>query len=115
MPKMTRFEEQLKEALARQDPPEDFNTRVLAAVEEGRVRSSTGVWRWWAGWAHSWQVAPALAALLVLSLGVIYQEHQRMARGEAAKEKLLIAMRVAGAKLHEARDRVSRVQAMEVQ
>jgi len=41
--------------------------------------------------------------------------HQRMARGEAAKEKLLIAMRVAGAKLHEARDRVSRVQAMEVQ
>ena len=115
MPKLTRFEEQLKEALARQDPPEDFNARVLAAVEEGRVRSSTGVWRWWARWAHSWQVAPALAALLVLSLGVIYQEHQRMARGEAAKEKLLIAMRVAGAKLHEARDRVSRVQAMEVQ
>jgi len=115
MPKMTRFEEQLKEALARQDPPEDFNTRVLAAVEEGRVRSSTGVWRWRARWAHSWQVAPALAALLVLSLSVIYQEHQRMARGEAAKEKLLIAMRVAGAKLHEARDRVSRVQAMEVQ
>lgn len=112
---MTRFEEQLKEALARQDPPEDFNARVLAAVEEERVRSSTGVWRWWARWAHSWQVAPALAALLVLSLGAIYHEHERTARGEAAKEKLLIAMRVAGAKLHEARDRVSRVQAMEVQ
>jgi hypothetical protein len=111
---MTRFEEQLKEALARQDPPGDFNARVLAAVEERRVRSSTGVWRGWARWAHSWQVAPALAALLVLSLGAIYQEHQRIARGEAAKEKLLIAMRVAGAKLHEARDRVSKVQAMEV-
>jgi hypothetical protein len=112
---MTRFEEQLKEALARQDPPEDFNARVLAAVEEGRVRSSTGVWRWLARWVHSWQVAPALAALLVLSLGAIYQEHQRIARGEAAKEKLLIAMRVAGAKLHEARDRVWKVQAMEIE
>lgn len=110
--KMTRFEEQLKEALARQDPPEDFNARVLAAVAEGRVRSST---RWLARWVHSWQVAPALAALLVLSLGAIYQEHQRIARGEAAKEKLLIAMRIAGAKLHEARDRVSKIQAMEVE
>jgi hypothetical protein len=113
--KMTRFEEQLKEALARQDPPDDFNAGVLAAIEKGRVRSSTGVWRWWVRWAHSWQVAPALAVLLVLSLGAIYHEQQRMARGEAAKEKLLIAMRIAGAKLHEARDRVSKVQAMEVQ
>jgi hypothetical protein len=113
--KMTRFEEQLKQALTRQDPPENFNARVLTAVEERRVRSSTGVWQWWARWAHSWQLAPALAALLALSVGAIYQEHQRSARGEAAKEKLLIAMRVAGAKLHEARDRVWKVEATEVQ
>lgn len=112
---MTRLEEQLKQALARQDPPEDFHARVLAAVEEQRVRSSRAVWRWWARWAHSWPLAPALAALLVLSAGAIYQEHQRVARGEAAKEKLLVAMRVAGAKLHEARDRVSKVEATEVQ
>jgi uncharacterized membrane protein YdfJ with MMPL/SSD domain len=112
---MTRLEEQLKQALARQDPPEDFHARVLARVEEQRVRSSRGMWRWWARWAHSWPLAPALAALLVLSAGAIYQEHQRVARGEAAKEKLLVAMRVAGAKLHEARDRVSKVEATEVQ
>jgi uncharacterized membrane protein YdfJ with MMPL/SSD domain len=112
---MTRLEEQLKQALARQDPPEDFHARVLARVEEQRVRSSRGIWRWWARWAHSWPLAPALAALLVLSAGAIYQEHQRIARGEAAKEKLLVAMRVAGAKLHEARDRVSKVEATEVQ
>jgi hypothetical protein len=111
---MTRFEEQLKQALARQDPPEDFNARVLAAVEGRRVRRSTGAWRWRARWAHSWQLAPALAALLALTLGTIYQQHQRIARGEAAKEKLLIAMRVAGAKLHEARDRVSKVETTEV-
>jgi hypothetical protein len=112
---MTRFEEQLKEALARQDPPEDFNARVLAALEQRRIRSSTGVWRWCARWARSWQLAPALAALLALSVGAIYQEHQHIVRGHAAKEKLLIAMRVAGAKLHEARDRVSKVEATEVQ
>jgi hypothetical protein len=112
---MTRFEEQLKQALTRQDPPQDFNARVLTALEERRARSSTRVWRWWARWAHSWQLAPALAALLALSVGAIYQEHQRIARGEAAKEKLLMAMHVAGAKLQEARDRVSKVEATEVQ
>lgn len=84
-------------------------------MEQRRVGSSTGVWRWWARWAHSWQLAPALAALLALSVGAIYQEHQRIERGEAAKGKLLIAMRVAGAKLQEARDRVSKVEPTEVQ
>jgi hypothetical protein len=111
---MTRFEEQLKQALTRQNPPTDFNARVLGAVEERRARSSTGVWRWWARWAHSWQLAPALAALLALSVGAIYEEHQRSARGEAAKQKLLVAMRVAGTKLQEARDRVSNAEAREV-
>jgi ABC-type ATPase involved in cell division len=53
--------------------------------------------------------------LLALSVGAIYQEYQRIERGEAAKGKLLIAMRVAGAKLQQARDRVSKVEATEVQ
>src|SRR4051812_21296765 len=112
---MTRFEEQLKQALTRQNPPTDFNARVLTAVEQRRVGSSTGMWRWWARWAQSWQLAPALAALLALSVGAIYQEHQRSARGEAAKKELLTAMRVAGAKLQEARDRVWKVEGREVQ
>jgi hypothetical protein len=112
---MKRFEEQLKQALKRQYPPENFNARVLTAVQERRVRSSTGVSRWWPRWAHSWQLAPALGALLALSVGAIYHEHQRIERGEAAKGKLLIAMRVVGAKLQQARDRVSKLEATEVQ
>src|SRR3954447_12439062 len=111
---MTPFEKRLKQALTRQNPSQSFNARVLTALEERRARNSRGVRRWWTRWAHSWQFAPALAALLALSVGAIYEEHQRSARGEAPKQKLLVAMRVAATKLQEARDRVSNAEAREV-
>ena len=110
---MTPFEEQLKQALARQSPSEEFTARVLAAFVEPQARSARG--KWWMQWAFSWRLAPALAALLMLGGGAIYQEHERVARGEAAKEKLLVALRVAGTKLHQVKNRVSEIETTEVQ
>jgi hypothetical protein len=123
---MPDFEERLKEAMARETPPEGFEARVLAAVRETQGAGSEKQRGWWTPWRllaalkpallaslKPALLAPVLAALLVLSVGFIYQKHEHTVRGEAAKAKLLVAMRVAGSKLHETRDRVSEMGAME--
>jgi len=112
---MTPFEEQVKRAMARQNPLPDFTGRVLAAVDAAHVQRPRAGWRRWARWVHNWRVAPVLAALLIMSGGVVHQERQRAARGEEVKEKLLVAMRIAGVKLQQARHRVFEVEANEAQ
>jgi hypothetical protein len=47
--------------------------------------------------------------LLLVSGGAVYREHER-ARGELAKDQLLIAMRIAGSKLHETQQQVIGIQ-----
>jgi hypothetical protein len=104
---MTPFEEQLKQALARQEPSADFTSRVLAeAARRDRPEETIG-WRAWfraswlqALWAPAWRLAPVMAAVLVMSGVVAYREHQREVQGQAAKRQLLQAMRIAGAKIH---------------
>jgi hypothetical protein len=108
---MTPFEEQLRQAMARRDPPADFTQRVLGRVErEQRRNSGSGA----PGWFRAWRLAAAAAALLAVGGSVFYQQRARAAQGEAAKQKLLIAFRIAGTKLHQVHRRVLEVQAMEV-
>jgi hypothetical protein len=94
------FEEELKKALTRQEPPADFTQRVLAqwAAHE---KSSTLVWI--RGFT-AWRIAAVTASLFVLTGVGIYREHEQ--RGEAAKRQLLLAMQIAGQQLHGAQQRV---------
>lgn len=100
---MTEFEQQLTRALERREPSAGFTSRVLtAASQQQRVRS-----RWQAlRWAFVLRVAPVMAALLVVVGGALYQRHERSERGEVAKRQLLLAVKIAGAKLHDAQQRV---------
>jgi hypothetical protein len=102
---MNSFDEQLKKALERKQPSMDFTARVLAASsgERGRAARSRehGGRRWW---LPVW-LAP-LAAMLAVTLGVVYQQHRVRVQGELAKEKLVIALRVTGVKLQEAQAKV---------
>ena len=96
---MTPFEEQLKQALARQEPSADFTSRVLAeAARQERQKEARG-WRAWfrKGWfqaplMQAWRLAPVMAAFLVMSGVVAYREHQREVQGQAAKQQLLQAL-----------------------
>jgi hypothetical protein len=104
---MSRLEDELREAMRREDPGPEFTRKVLARVAAPPARS------WWQALAARfkapklrWATATVMAALLVSS-GLEYRHEQRVrAEGEAAKEQLVLALRIAGSKLHQAQAKV---------
>ena len=97
---MDDLEQQLRDALRKSDPSPFFESKVLAAAgRQRRERRTAGRMRWVA--------AMATAAMVVA--GVFWQHQQTVeeqARGEAAKARLMLALKVTSAKLDEIRDRV---------
>ena len=114
---MSLFEDELRKAMERREPGEDFTARILARVKQEESRRARGsrapFWSliWQAGYARfAWA-----AALLLIFTGLIgYRQHVRAAQGRAAKEQLLAAMHIAGTQLHEAQLRVKRIEFPEV-
>lgn len=109
---MSRLDDALREALRREDPGEDFTARVLArAAAEPAKRS------WWEPLSAAfgpgrmrWAAAGALACLLVAGGGIEHYREQRVrAEGEAAKDQLMLALRIAGGKLNQARQKVQQI------
>jgi len=100
---MSRFEDELRQALRRREPPAGFAERVLARVRARQRqprRPSLLHWRW---------LAP-VAALLVLAVGLHFlEERRRRQEGERAKQQVLLALKLAGSKLRLAQERVQAV------
>ncbi len=94
---MERVEFELKEALARHEPPADFTARLMHQVR-AEPRSSRGPWRWVA--------AGAMAASLGLGL-FVYSERQAVA-AQRAEADLVLSLHTAGVKISQARDAVLR-------
>jgi hypothetical protein len=116
---MTRFEDELKNALRRREPPQGFSHRVLARAAEIGSRQADHAWRelWLKIFDQPlapanllrWATVTVLAAGLVVG-GVHYRSVQReRAQGEAAKQRLLLALRIAGRKLQLAKTRVDQI------
>ena len=103
---MTPFEEELKRALVRREPSADFTQRVLAKVAAVSEPRQAKPWLW--------RFAAVAAAVLAMAGGTVYQQHEHDLRGESAKRKLLLAMRIAGSKLQQAQQRVQEVESAEV-
>jgi MprA protease rhombosortase-interaction domain-containing protein len=112
---MNRFEDELKRALTRRQPSEDFTARVLAAAryeaEQNRPR--------WHAWLRVkrgpfWAFAPLTAMLLLFSGDAAYQHHTRIVKGLHAKHQLLLAMRIAGKELQQARLHVQKISTQEI-
>lgn len=107
---MSRLDDALRQALRREDPGPEFTARVLArAAAEPRKR------RWWeslgAAFAPGrmrWAAAGALACLLVVG-GAVERYREQRVEGEAAKGRLMLALRIAGGKLNLARQRVQQL------
>jgi anti-sigma-K factor RskA len=111
---MTPFEEELKKALARREPGDEFVRQVLAKVE--RTKPAASVTReplvWGSAW---WRFASAVVLLAaVLISGLAYRQHERVVKGEAAKNQLLLAMRITGSQLRQAQLRVKKIESTEV-
>jgi len=149
---MSKFDDDLKLALRREEPSPDFTSRVMAriaqlpAVEngvkqgsrqenlreiEGRVDWETprlgarNASRWWQQIIAAlrppqmkWAMAGAMAVLLIAAaIGLKqYRDHQQevrrqaeiaaQAEGERAKEQVMLAMRIASAKLNLAQKKI---------
>jgi hypothetical protein len=110
---MTPFEEELRKALARREPGEEFVSQVLGQVEAKRATTIKAQPFGWSGtW---WRFAFALVLLAaVLISGLAYRQHERVSRGEMAKKQLLLAMRITGSQLRQAQLRVKKIESTEV-
>ncbi len=107
---MDRLEDALREALHRKEAPEGFAERVLARRAAPAPRP--GPWEAFRLWFQppSLRWAGAAALTLVLLAGFQYTaEQRRRAEGEAAKEQVLMALRITADKLEYTREKVQRV------
>lgn len=107
---MSRLEEELRKAMKREDPGPEFTRKVL-----GRVAAAPPQRSWWEALTAGlraprlrWATAGVMAGALLISGGLEYRREQRVrTEGEAAKEQLVLAMRIAGSKLHVAQQKVA--------
>jgi type VI protein secretion system component VasF len=81
---MDWLDDELKRAFERQEPPPDFAARTIARARRGRAFALP---RW---------AAAAAAALAIAGAGYGYRWRQ----GEAAKQQVLLAFRIAATKVN---------------
>jgi hypothetical protein len=111
---MTGLDDELKSALLRRQAPRGFTDRVLACAAEQNPRRFDPVSRvsWMRVFAQPlirWCATAAVSAALVVG-GVHYHSVRReRAEGEIAKERLLLALRIAGSKLKLAKTKVDQI------
>jgi len=117
----SRSEDALKRAMRRQPAPDGFADRVLARVAEQSSTESGPARRdsWWRVFSQPlvrWGTAGALAAALIAG-GLHYHQVQHdkvereRAQGEAAKQQLMLALRIASSKLQLAKSKVNEINA----
>jgi hypothetical protein len=86
---MDWLEDELKQALGRKQPSADFEARVTAAAgRRPALRFPVPAMPRW--------LAAAAAVLVISGAGAGYRYH----RGQAAKEQVMLAMRITGSKLN---------------
>ncbi|HEU5231262.1 MAG TPA: hypothetical protein VFU50_00275 [Terriglobales bacterium] len=109
---MSDLEKQLRSALRRCDPPAGFAERVMAHVDRDAARDSqrsTASWNWWL--KLRWAAIPALAAILVFGFWLRgYEQRQQEKEALAAKQQIMLALRITGSKLRMAKAKVKAVE-----
>jgi hypothetical protein len=101
---MKPFDDELREALKRREPPDGFARKVVACIDaEAPHQEKASPWRW--------KTALFAAALLSIVIGLSgYREHLRRMEGERARHEVLLALRVTGAKLRNVQERINQVE-----
>jgi hypothetical protein len=91
------LEDELRNALRREEPPEGFAERVLARA----ARTEAPALSWW---RFPW-MRPALVAACAVLLAVAGAGYRQW-QGETAKQRALLALGIAGGQLHATQIRV---------
>ena len=105
---MKNLDDELRNALRREEPPEGFVERVIARA--GEARSRPGLIRPAVRW-----LAAAAVMLAVLGAGIQYRTAQieraraEQAAGEAAGQRVMLALQITGSKLHIVQSRINRL------
>lgn len=97
---MNRFDQAMRDALRREEPPEGFAERVLdrAGREGSRQGWLVRLRRAFAAPRLRWAAAVALVLLVVA--GVSFERRaERRARGEQAKKEVLLALKITAREL----------------
>lgn len=110
---MKRLEDELKNALRRVEPPEDFASRTLLKINETPQRTRFSLFY---GQRLRWAFAAGIV-LLLLAAGAGTYRHVReerrafeeRRRGEEAKEQLMLALSIAAEKLQFVQTRVRQI------
>jgi negative regulator of sigma E activity len=107
---MDRLENELREALRREEPPPGFAERVLAAAE-AQAGPRQSVWDWFRMPAMRWALAAAACLALAAGITAVREKRERemRARSEEAKAQVMLALRITGSKLHMVQAKVARI------
>jgi hypothetical protein len=104
----------LKNALRRQQAPEGFADRVLTRVaNQGATQNPTRA-SWLTLFAQPlvrWAALAAIATAMILGVVHVQNVRRERAEGEAAKQRLILALRIAGSKLQLAKAKVNEINA----
>lgn len=93
---MSNLDEKLRNVLRREEPPAGFADRVLQGAARGR-RQPHQERRPFLRWAAAAIVVGAVAG--GIQYRAVQNEREERLRGEAAKEQVVQALRIAGSKL----------------
>ncbi len=103
------LEDALKRALRREDAPENFVQRVMARVaaqNSGEQPARDSRLSLFTQPIIRWAALTAVAAAMIFGVH-IYTVRRERSQGEAAKQRLMLALRVAGSKLQLAKAKVN--------
>ena len=104
--KTNEINEQLKRALRRCEPPEGFVDRVLAGVQGPTSPTERSIWTLWRMPSLRWAAVAALVAVGVTGIGYQIHERHEEAEARAAKQQVMLALRITGSKLRVAKQKV---------
>jgi hypothetical protein len=105
---MKRLEDDLRRALRREEPSDGFTERVLAAAAERKQNALSRLFAWP---GLRWALAGSVC--LILAVGGMEYKRARDDRafGDAAKARLMIALRITADKLQMAQEKVQNLYA----
>ena len=102
---MDRMENELRNALKRKEPVPGFSGRVLARAAGTRRNAWAGLFK---RRSLGWGLA-ALLCIMIFAAGIQYRKtQQQIAGGNAAKEQLMLALRIAGDQMQFVRSKINR-------
>jgi hypothetical protein len=97
------IEHNLERALRREHPPAGFAARVLARLEREAAPDIVTTRAPW------WRAVAAGVLLTMVGGGFVAHREIERRRGEHARAQVLLALRITGQKMHEAREHVREI------